>query len=535
MINDTYPTGLRPLQVSGALKIFSRRRMLLADQPGSGKTAQALVALELDGLLTKPSAILILCNVTGCQLTWASELERRVASQYEVVIADLTDTKGKKTMPSVAARNNELGVKMLEATDLDLPLIVLANYDLLRWRPGTAPKMLNLFSIVFDAVVIDEAHLVLPTRDDHQKKLTLFWYGLSKLPMSATAIRLPMSGTPDRGELANRYGTWKFMHPESHTSYWSWARSHFVITPNNWGGMDIGKLRAPENWAGYERQHMIRRTKAEMLKGLPAKQWANDGGVDLPMTVLQEDAYYDYMADLEAKERELIANDEGGKAQALKMQFALRARQMATCTWTFIEAMGADGKMHTHGKPIVAGPDASNKLAWILDWLEARGYTKANWDPTLGKVVIVSYFTEALHWLHAELANAGIASAVMAGDTSAVDKKRIEHEFQQGSVRIVLLSGWLGVSINLDAADDMIFTDIHYDPDRNEQVEDRIHRASRNHQVTYWRLVSQNTADQVVLAASDSRYRGTRSMYEGARGIEFARRFLPRNMIMEES
>jgi SNF2 family DNA or RNA helicase len=103
-IADTLPSGYRPKQIEGALRIYQGNGVILADEPGAGKTLQALFALELRGLFRTQSTILIMCNVTGCQLTWAGELELRIASQYDVVIADLTDTLGRKTMPSVAKR-----------------------------------------------------------------------------------------------------------------------------------------------------------------------------------------------------------------------------------------------------------------------------------------------------------------------------------------------------------------------------------------------------------------------------------------------
>ena len=521
-IASTFPNGLRVKQVVGALTIADQHRVLLADQPGAGKTAQALVGLEMTGLFERETHTLIMCNTTGCQLTWAQELKQRVATQYDVVIADLTDTEGKKTAPSTAARNARLGRKIIEAADLGLPLIVLANFESIRWKAGKIAAVPNMFALTLDAIVIDEGHLVLPTMEDGANKLTQFWYGLTNLDIDPHAIRLDMTGTPDRGKLWNRYGHWKFLYPEAHRSFWAWARLNFVVSQAQWGGAEIGKLRNPLAWAAYDRQHMIRRTKAEMLEGLPEKQWAGEGGIDIPMTVAQEDAYIDYQNFLEAKEMELIADGEDGKASALKLQFALRSRQMATCTWTFTE----DAEGHTHGTPIVAGPESSNKLAWLLDWLDTRGYTPEGWDPTQGKVVIVSYFAEVLFWLEAELKAAGVYARVMSGATSGPMKQEIEAQFQRGELRIVLLSGYLGVSINLDAADDMIFLDSVHDPDKMEQAEDRIHRASRNHQCTYWRLASMDTADMVVLQTVDSRYRETRKSYEGSRGVEFARRML---------
>lgn len=530
-IADTFENGLRIPQIEGALRIFDQRRILLADQPGAGKTAQALVALELDDAFRNPNyATLIMCNVTGCQLTWAGELKARVASQYDVAIIDLTDTGGRKTMPSVAARNTQLASEYMAARDAGRPVIVLINFDLLRWPPKGEPKMRNLFLIDFDAVIIDEGHLVLPTKAaPGAAGETQFWRGLRHLKVTSNAILLSITGTPDRGKLHNRFGHWRFLWSHLFSDFWPWVRQNFVVTDGEWGGVEIGKLRNEHAWQSFDRSHMIRRTKAEMLKGLPPKAWANKGGIDLQMTPDQEAAYFDYLDEIEQRRMELIAQDTKesvAEAQALQMAYALRARQLATCTWTFEEYEGTDGKKHTRGTPIVAGPSHSNKLAWILQWLDERCYLPDGFDPSQGKVVIASYFTQVLHWLQKELKAAGVEAEILAGDTPAPQKKQIEERFQRGELRIVLLSGHLGVSINLDAADDMIFVDSIHDPDKMEQAEDRIHRASRNHHVTYWRLASKDTIDMATLALIDSRYRETRKSYDGARGVEFARLML---------
>lgn len=545
-IAETFPNGLRVPQIVGALRIQQQRRMLLADQPGAGKTAQAMVALEIDGLFERRSNILILCNITGCQLTWSPEIHRRVIEQYpNTVFADLTnpgrDRRGraKKTMPSVKQRDDALFTALTDAEETDAPLIVLANYESLQIAPGQQPKMVTMFGITFDAVIIDESHLVLPTEKDHIREVTQVWRGLMSLHIKDDGIRLSLSGTPDRGRLERRYGHWKFLFPTQHQNYWGWAKSHFVVTYEKVGynpkmnrdimAAKVGKLRDPGTWKMFDEQRMIRRTKAEMLKGLPEKQWADDGGIDLPMTPLQQNAYDDWLADTQAKIEAALADEDDRTANGLRMQITTRLQQMATCTWDFVESDNGNGTVATHGVPRVAGRDASNKLAWILDWLDTRGYRQGeDFDIDGGKVVIVSYHVEVLKWLQAELAAEGMYAEVLAGETSAPDKSRIEQAFQRGELRIVLLSGFVGVSINLDAADDMIFVGLNHDPDRMEQAEDRIHRASRNHQVTYWRLISEGTVDTAVVQVIDSRYRNTRRTYDGDRGVEFARRMLPK-------
>lgn len=563
-IAQTFANGLRVPQIQGALRIQDQRHLILADQPGAGKTAQGLVALEMDGLFTRRSNILILCNLTGCQLTWAKELRTRVASQYDVVIADTTLPRG-KTLPSLTQRDDLIATQLMDAEESGRPLIVLANYNMLYWKIGEGTKVPTLWEIEWDAVLIDEAHLVLPTSEDKMSKLTQFWVGLATLPYRTTVcvichgpvhdvtdhdidrvptqrtvpyepIKIAMTGTPDRGKLQNRYGYWKWFWPESYRNYLSWVDQCFYTewvergfnprtkAPNR--VLEVRTRRDPQQWDAYDRVHMLRRTKAEMLAGLPPKQWAEEGGVDLPMTPRQRKAYDDYQADLEAREQQLIADEEHGRAAAAKLLYALRARQMATCLWEIESFWDDDGKEHTTGTPIRAGRDGSSKLAWILDWMEARGYTEANWDPTLGKVVIVSYFTEVLDWLADELAVEGIRSATLKGDTPGDEKLAIQEAFQEGDLRVILLSGYLGVSINLDAADDMIFVDLVHDPDKVEQAEDRIHRASRDHQVTYWRLVSLDSIDVATVEIVDSRYRLTRASYEGSRGVEYARKLL---------
>jgi hypothetical protein len=398
--------------------------------------------------------------------------------------------------------------------------------------------MPTMFDIPWNAVVIDEAHLVLPTEEDDRRKMTQFWRGLSVLDCYRDGVlRLPLTGTPDRGgRLERRYGTYKWLHPRGFTNYFSWVKMHFRIRWEEvYAGRDqkTGRPRTVQvpnitgllneaSWNAYQHEHMVRRTKGEMLEGLPQKQWAGDGGIDMPMTSTQKAFYTDTLERLEEERRELIAAGEEGKAQAMRLQMAMRARQASVCTWE--EKTGEAGECHW--VPVVAGPDASAQLAWIENWLDERGYLPNDFDATLGKVVITSYFVEELFWLQKELQALGVRSEVLSGDTAAPDKKRIEQEFQRGDLRVILLSGHIGVSINLDAADDMIFIDWPLDPDKVEQAEDRIHRASRNHQVTYWRLVPKGTIMVDIVREMDKRYRDTRKSYDGSRGVSFERQLL---------
>jgi len=86
----------------------------------------------------------------------------------------------------------------------------------------------------------------------------------------------------------------------------------------------------------------------------------------------------------------------------------------------------------------------------------------------------------------------------------------------------------LGDSIDLDAADDLIFCDLVHSPDKTEQVEDRVHRVSRTHQVTIWRLRSEGTIDMVIATENAERYDNSRAMMDATRGVDIERNIMER-------
>jgi SNF2 family DNA or RNA helicase len=172
---------------------------------------------------------------------------------------------------------------------------------------------------------------------------------------------------------------------------------------------------------------------------------------------------------------------------------------------------------------------ASSKFDWITEWLLERGYD----DPLFfskepSKVVIASSFTASLRWLKRELDKLGIRAEILDGSVNGTERARIQHEFQQhdSELRVVLLSMTMGVGIDLDAADDMIFLDLPYSPDEAEQVEDRIDRLSRQHRMTVWWLMSGGSIDLAIAEKNAERYHLTRNLLDGSRGIKTARQVL---------
>ena len=498
---------LYPYQLEAANRIATKKRQGLFDDPGAGKTKTVLGALEIAGLLDGGARrILILATKTGAKLTWWKEALEACADHAAVVVDAFSGSLAKRH--ATFSRGD------------DVPLVFVASHGLFS-TPKSIDPALPIFDQQWDAIIVDESHRVLPMKSFDPKEMTYFWRGLSRLRHSIGGIRCAMTGTPDRGKLENRYGTWAFLLPEKYNSaynYHSWLYDNFVVSERTitikgrYGNFTkdllvAGSLRRPDLWAEMDDVMTIRRTKVEIAKNLPPKRYID---IERELPPALEKAYERFTVDFA---------DDGTRSKA--ESFAIRAAQFATCEWSVHNVGGRQ-----EARPIPRS--ASWKREWIVDWLESRGFD----GPTENRVVIVSQFTKLLVWLKDELHFAGINQVeVLSGKQSLNDRLRIQTSFQSKSpegVSIILLNTSVGDSIDLDAASDMIFVDEVQDPDRTTQTEDRIHRVSRMHHVFIWRLRSIGTLDMGRAATNQNRFTKTRRVYDGRRGVDFARTILAR-------
>ena len=491
-----YDFTLYQYQKDAVDRMVENEQSLLADQPGLGKTLEVLGTLEELGLFNEGIS-LILTPIIAAQTAWKDTIVKYVLPYTDVELIDLSvGSSAKKT-------------RVLAESKFERPTIIIANHGAIEW--GKTAKVIGLHAVRFNAIVIDESHMVLPINND--RSLTQFWRGLKYF--DTVPIRIAVSGTPDRGKLENRFGTYRFLSPGKYAkiSRWAWLETNFNVYDRQVSRVRtikaIGSIKSPTAFAQEEDRYIVRRTKNEVLSELPPKQYRF---IELD---IYKEQHEDYLNAVHEKREELDQASMDERATAAAMVFALRGRQIATCQW-----INDNGDI----KPLVGGKSA--KLDWVLEWLAERGYS--NPDIQSGAVVIASQFVSVLLWLQQELANAGHTSEVIHGGLSSERRAQIQRSFQAGELDIVLLSGRMGVGITLDRADDLILLDLPYDPDMLEQIEDRIHRASNMHQVTIWTLVAVGTIDQAVTQKVAQRYRATRESLDGRRGIDFERKVLSR-------
>jgi SNF2 family DNA or RNA helicase len=115
--------------------------------------------------------------------------------------------------------------------------------------------------------------------------------------------------------------------------------------------------------------------------------------------------------------------------------------------------------------------------------------------------VVASQSKLYVKFLHAALNKAGIKAEMITGDTKARDRTKIVEKFQKGDnpPRVIVITTTAGgVSITLDRAESVHIMDETWDPDDQSQVEDRVHRISRIHQVTVYRYRSNGTIEELI-------------------------------------
>ena len=513
----------RPFQTVGAaFGAEGRRSMLLADEPGLGKTLQAL------GALTEAGArrVLVFCRRSARRSVWEAEAYRWLGMLADVYVAE--GVKGERSalidqFNDDCAKDEAYYCEAAGRSMNAAPMrILVCNVEMVRINRKVETEEEEetvtltaeyeaLFDVTgWDAVIFDESHRALIGRSVLSEKVTQTRRGAMYLPLRDHGMRLALSGTPARGREINFWGTFNWLRPDLFTSYWNFVQRIYGIEPGP--GIVIpdelteeGKIRFDDMAAVV----MLRRTKAEVAKWMPPKVYAGSPlnpaeegspiGVWLDMSARQEQLYGEML------ENGLAVLDDGTRLTANGVLAEItRLRQFSSAGGTMINSQ------YIPGLP-------SNKTEWVLDFLEERAGTD-------GKVIIASQFTKLLEMLDGEIRAQGLATYVLTGNTPDDERAEMIRNFQNPRNRepwiFLVNSNAGGESITLDAADEMVFLDEARNPDVQKQMEDRIHRISRDHPCTYYYLRSRGTIEEAIARDAGIREGRITERLDLSRGIE---------------
>jgi SNF2 family DNA or RNA helicase len=510
-----YAINNRKYQSAGAAFILAGKNVILGDDPGLGKTLQALAAvIENDA-----KEILVACRRTATRTVWERETARWAPgvatfvaqgdrAERERAMADFEDhdvsIPGTRKMliiniEMIRARKQEVcpdGPGGICAFEGSRP-----PYGHTKHRYESTPLWPFLTEREWDAIIFDESHNALASTANFQsKRITLTRFGAYQIRkrLRPGGLAIALSGTPFRSKLEKGWGTLNWLRPDVFGSYWRWAETHFGVEEGRYGkvvgnGHKVLEPRDPEAWDKMLRPYYLKRTKADAAPDLPPIAYAgtpidpeNPNSpcyVQLEMEQVQHNAYWQMESLAEAH------LEDGAKITATGVLAEItRLRQFATAAHVL-------GDKRQHLVPRLP----SNKIEWITDFIQER-------EDTGQKVVIASSFSSIVELVAETIRKeCGMEVLTLTGATNDRARADLVARFQDDDeLRVVVLNRDAGgESITLDAADEMIIIDPPWVSDTDEQLMSRIHRVSRIHQVTIYRLVSIGTIDEWMANLTD--------------------------------
>ena len=460
---------------------------LNGNEQGTGKTIEWISAVFEAGL--EEGDHLIICPKAAADATWAVELEKWQAECLERVGIFMCVQEKKK--------DRQKTIDDWLASDLPIrwvvvnPHMLMARKDKTRTAPFTiaargkakdvaclCPKSRaphehyedpfpELYAQAWKTICIDEAHKGVVR---NHKSLTY----KSLMRLEVTDKKCCMTGTPMK-KLggADLWGMLHYLHPENFTSYWQMVDSYFETTDNGFG-KKVGLLREERQEAFFRMlsPYMLRRTKKECAPWLPEKLY-----VDVPVTMSRRQAQQYLRMERDAFTG--VGRHEVSSSGTLDKIVRLKQFANAHCL------IDEGGKLT---------PLESPKIEAMIAKMEEIGL----FDPgSEKKQLVFSQSRRMCHLISKTLVDRGLIIGEIHGGTK--ERRRLVEDFQTGPIQVmVIVTTAGGVSLTLDAADEVHMIDEMWSPDDDEQAEDRAHRVSRIHQVTVFTYRSIGTIDEDI-------------------------------------
>jgi SNF2 family DNA or RNA helicase len=498
----------RKYQIAGTGFLLGGRYVALADDPGLGKTIQTLAAI----IESDAKRILVACRRTAAHTVWELETLRWAPGIEPFVAQGLAHEREAEMQAFTEYPVDQEFVRKMLIVNSEMvraKRIVICPQGLGDKCPAYSVgeckhkfeaeyKWPFLFEQQWDAIVFDESHNLLASTANYQsKRITQARYGavILRRKLVDNGLAVALSGTWTRSNLTKAWGTLNWLRPDVFGSYWNWAGIHFGVEEGTYGKIVADGAKVPEPldsdaWDSMLRPYVLRREKREAAPDLPPIEWAgtpiNGEGtpnyVQIEMEPAQQKLYKQMVEDAEA---EL----ENGSIKAIGVLAEItRLRQFASSC----------GELAGRGKMLPALP--SNKIEWIQEFMSEL-------KDTGKKVVIASSFSELVELTASELREYGFEVLTLTGSTPDRARSALVARFQDmhDDLQVVVINRKAGgESITLDAADYMIVMDPPWISDDDEQLTARIHRVSRIHNVTVYRLISTDTVEEWIAGMTDA-------------------------------
>ena len=424
------------------------RTFLLADEPGLGKTAQALLAASVSNSYP---LLVVVPNVV--KTNWAREVELWTPGRTATVVHG-------------------------DGKDVDaFSDVVIVNYEVLDRHVG----WLGRFG--FKGMVVDEAHFIKNLKSERSKHVL----ALSRSIRAAQpkALMIALTGTPLINDIEDFRAIWQFL---------GWIDDKKPLSELMNRLESTGLTPADFGFFAEARQAVIdmgivRRKKVDVAADIPARRIA-----DIPVE-LDDDLGRSIRAAEEALTARLVATYR--RVRALKPDAAIDdlIRVVAHAELEESKAAKTDDNVFTMVRKI-----GQAKAGLAAD------YT-AQLARNVGKVVFFAKHIDVMDQAEAHFAKVGITSVSIRGDQSPKARQEAIDSFDNDpSVAVVVASlTAAGVGLNLQAASNVVLAELSWTSAEQTQAIDRVHRIGQELPVTAWRIIAAHTVDARIAELIDSK------------------------------
>ncbi|MBO1751749.1 DEAD/DEAH box helicase [Actinotalea sp. BY-33] len=429
------------------------RTFLLADEPGLGKTAQALLAAQAADAFP---LLVVVPNVV--KTNWAHEVGLWTPQRRATVVHG-------------------------DGDDIDgFADVVIVNYELLDRHVGW------LADLGFRGMVVDEAHFIKNKRSQRSQHVLALAERIRA--RAGRPLLMALTGTPLINDIEDFRAIWQLL---------GWIDDKTPLGPLMAALEDSGLTPADPGFYAAARSSVIdmgivRRRKADVVADIPARRVADlpvelDGAVGRSIRaaeeVLARRLVQRYRAALEARTSDVVVD---GIDHAL-------ARRVAAAELKDSSSKAKGENVFTMVRRI-----GQAKAGLAADYA-------AQLARNVGKVVFFAKHVDVMDQAEQTFADRGIRYASIRGDqTPKVREKNIAAFTEDPEVSIAVCSlTAAGVGLNLQVASNLVLAELSWTYAEQTQAIDRIHRIGQAEPVTAWRVIAAQTIDAKIATLIDSK------------------------------
>ncbi|WP_375491435.1 DEAD/DEAH box helicase [uncultured Jatrophihabitans sp.] len=427
------------------------RTFLLADEPGLGKTAQALLAAQAANayplLVVVPSVV---------KINWVREVglwtpNRSVTAVYG----------DGETVDGYAD-------------------IVVVNYEVLDRHVG----WFGTFG--FRGMVVDEAHFIKNMNSQRSRHVL----ELSKRIRSGPArpLLMALTGTPLINDIDDFRAIWRFL---------GWIDETEPLADLMASLESVGLTPADPGFSSAARQCVIdlgivRRRKVDVVADIPARRTA-----DVPVELDEKLA-----RSISAAERDLA------RRMVDQYETALANRRTGIVDGIDHELVR---KVAASEQKDTSSTTGENVFGMMRRIGQAKAGLAADYTAQLarsaGKVVFFARHVDVLDVAEEVFAKQGMRfSSIRGGQTPLSRQRNIDAFVNDSEVVIAVCSlTAAGVGLNLQVASNVVLAELSWTDAEQTQAIDRSHRIGQTEPVTAWRIIAARTIDSRIAELIDSK------------------------------